>query len=64
MDTAGADERLNQIFEHHYNDVLAYCSRRIGRSDADDVRQAMVVRDRPLGPCQPLAVPSAMGPSP
>jgi RNA polymerase sigma-70 factor (ECF subfamily) len=37
MDTAGADERLNQIFEHHYNDVLAYCSRRIGRSDADDV---------------------------
>jgi RNA polymerase sigma factor (sigma-70 family) len=31
------DERLTQLFESHYDDVLAYCARRVSREDADDI---------------------------
>lgn len=30
------DARLTQLFERHYDEVLAYCVRRIGRNDADE----------------------------
>jgi len=30
------DVRMTRLFERHYAEVLAYCARRIGRSDADD----------------------------
>lgn len=29
--------RLTGLFERHYDEVLAYCARRIGRSEAEDV---------------------------
>jgi len=32
-----ADERFTQIYETHYLAVLAYCARRVNRSDAEDV---------------------------
>lgn len=31
------DERLTQLFELHYDEVLAYCARRTRREDADDI---------------------------
>ena len=31
------DARLTTLFESHYDEVLAYCTRRIGLSDADDI---------------------------
>lgn len=30
------DSRLTTLFERHYDEVLAYCTRRIGRTEADD----------------------------
>lgn len=36
MTATEPDARLTNLFEHHYDEVLAYCTRRIGRSDADD----------------------------
>lgn len=36
MDSATADGRLTQLFESYYDEVLAYCARRIGRSEADE----------------------------
>lgn len=39
--------RLTGLFEHHYDEVLAYCARRIGRSDAEDVAaEAFAVASR------------------
>jgi RNA polymerase sigma factor (sigma-70 family) len=32
-----ADERFTRIYETHYLAVLAYCARRVNRSDAEDV---------------------------
>ena len=32
-----ADERFTRIYEAHYLAVLAYCARRVDRSDAEDV---------------------------
>lgn len=32
-----ADERFTRIYEAYYPDVLAYCARRVDRSDAEDV---------------------------
>jgi len=37
MTATEADERLTNLFENHYREVLAYCTRRIGPSDAPDV---------------------------
>ena len=37
MNKLEPDDRLNWLFENHYNEVLAYCTRRIGRTEADDV---------------------------
>lgn len=37
MTAADADERLTTLFQDHYEEVLAYCTRRIGHSDAPDV---------------------------
>lgn len=37
MEAAEIDERLTHLFERHYDDVLGYCARRIGRDDADEV---------------------------
>jgi RNA polymerase sigma-70 factor (ECF subfamily) len=37
MPAADANERLTHLFEEHYEEVLAYCTRRIGPSDASDV---------------------------
>ncbi|HEX9854053.1 MAG TPA: sigma-70 family RNA polymerase sigma factor [Acidimicrobiia bacterium] len=36
MGSAATNERLIALFERHYDDVLGYCARRIGRSDADE----------------------------
>ena len=36
MKSREPDERLTNLFERHYEEVLAYCTRRVGRSDADD----------------------------
>jgi RNA polymerase sigma-70 factor (ECF subfamily) len=32
-----ADERFTRIYEAHYLEVLAYCARRVSRSEAEDV---------------------------
>ena len=32
-----ADERFTRIYEAYYPAVLAYCARRVSRSDAEDV---------------------------
>ena len=32
-----ADERFTRIYETHYLAVLAYCARRVNRSDAEDI---------------------------
>lgn len=32
-----ADERFTRLFEQHYLAVLAYCARRVNRSEAEDV---------------------------
>lgn len=37
MNGANPDERLELLFERHYSEVLAYCVRRIGSDEADDV---------------------------
>jgi RNA polymerase sigma-70 factor (ECF subfamily) len=37
MRSAATDERLIMLFQRHYDDVLGYCARRVGRSEADDV---------------------------
>ena len=37
MRTEAAHAMLTELHELHYDEVLAYCTRRIGRSDADDV---------------------------
>ena len=29
--------RLSQLFSNHYDEMLAYCARRVGRSEAEDV---------------------------
>lgn len=31
-----AETRFTMLYESHYDEVLAYCTRRIGRSEADD----------------------------
>jgi RNA polymerase sigma-70 factor (ECF subfamily) len=36
LEPEGADARLTALYERHYDDVLAYCVRRVGRSDADE----------------------------
>ena len=37
MNPVGQDGRLTVLFENHHAELLAYCTRRIGRTDADDV---------------------------
>lgn len=37
MDATDPDARLTELFESHYDEVHAYCARRIGASDADDI---------------------------
>jgi RNA polymerase sigma factor (sigma-70 family) len=37
MESPEADKRFTCLFERHYPDVHAYCTRRIGYSEADDV---------------------------
>lgn len=36
MTDDSANTRLTHLFESHYDEVLAYCARRIGRSEAED----------------------------
>jgi len=36
MSEPTANEKLGDLFASHYVEVLAYCARRIGRSDAED----------------------------
>ena len=36
MKADSADARLTRLYEAHYDEVLAYCARRIGRLDADE----------------------------
>lgn len=36
MEAATADQRLTTLFDQHYDEVLAYCARRIGRNEADE----------------------------
>jgi RNA polymerase sigma-70 factor (ECF subfamily) len=36
MQTGDFDDQIRTIFHHHYTEVLAYCTRRIGRNEADD----------------------------
>lgn len=36
MKPSDPDERINLLFENHYGEVLAYCTRRIGSTHADD----------------------------
>lgn len=35
--TESLEARFTMLYEKHYHEVLAYCTRRIGRDDADDV---------------------------
>ena len=37
MEPKSADARLTALYERHYNDVLGYCVRRVGRNAADEV---------------------------
>ena len=37
MNPVGQDGRLSDLFESHHAELLAYCIRRIGPTDADDV---------------------------
>lgn len=37
MDATDPDARLKELFESHYDELLAYCARRIGLSEAADV---------------------------
>lgn len=37
------DERFTRIYETHYPAVLAYCARRVDRSDAEDVANEVFV---------------------
>lgn len=37
MSTPDSDSRFTALFERHHNEVLAYCTRRIPRVEADDV---------------------------
>ena len=37
------DERFTRIYETHYPAVLAYCVRRVDRSDAEDVANEVFV---------------------
>ena len=37
MDGVNSEERLELLFERHYSEVLAYCVRRIGSDEADDI---------------------------
>lgn len=37
MKATDPDSRLTALFEEHYDEVLAYCTRRIGWDEADDV---------------------------
>jgi RNA polymerase sigma-70 factor (ECF subfamily) len=36
MESEGTEARFATLYERHYDGVLAYCTRRIGRTDADD----------------------------
>ena len=36
MPSSAADARITALFESHYDEVLAYCTRRLGRAEADD----------------------------
>ncbi len=36
MTTESAEAMLGKLYECHHDEVLAYCTRRIGRTDADD----------------------------
>ena len=36
MTAADADERISKLFERHFDEVLAYCTRRIGSGEAAD----------------------------
>ena len=51
-----ADERFTQIYETHYLAVLAYCARRVNRSDAEDVSsEVFTVLWRKMDACDPDA---------
>ncbi len=36
MKPEGADARLTMLYERHYDAVFAYCTRRVGRTEADE----------------------------
>lgn len=36
MEPESTEARFAMMYEHHYDEVLAYCTRRIGRMEADD----------------------------
>lgn len=36
MEFEGTEGRFSKLYERHYDEVLAYCTRRLGRTDADD----------------------------
>lgn len=36
MDSESAEAKFTVLYEQHYDEVLAYCTRRVGRTDADD----------------------------
>lgn len=37
MPTSSAHQRFTDIYEDHYAEVLAYCARRVGHNDSDDI---------------------------
>lgn len=48
--TPTADERFTRIYEEYYPHVLAYCARRVSRSEAEDVaNEVFVVLWRRMG---------------
>lgn len=36
MKSESAEARFTMLYERHYDEVLAYCTRRVGRTEADD----------------------------
>ena len=36
MKAEGTDARLTMLYESHHDEVLAYCTRRAGRTEADE----------------------------
>lgn len=69
MSTTESDRRFTALFERHHHEVLAYCTRRIPRTEADDAtaevlavawRRIAEVDWETVGP--PVAIPGTPQP--